>query len=104
MSVEDKKALKAMKDSVVIVSGHYQHHVSPTIGLQLKLLRKRFLRDEEFFQRYKCVITEYIPKVYARQVPVDQLNPTDKPFWYLPHHAVFHPHKRVKLRVVFDCT
>ena len=24
--------------------------------------------------------------------------------WYIPHHAVFHPSKPGKIRVVFDCS
>ena len=115
MSVEDQKAKKIIKDSVVKVSGHYQVALPwryqppylPTYRIaaeqRLKLSRKRFLRDEEFFQRYKGAINEYTTKGYARQVPDKQLNPTDKPLWYLPHHAVFHPHKPDKLRVVFHC-
>ena len=115
MSVEDQKALKTMEDSVKIVSGHYQvalpwRNQPPYLPnnriaaeQRLQLLRKRFLRDEDFFQRYKGTINDYITKGYARRVPDEELKAIGKPLWYLPHHAVFHPHKPDKLRVVFDC-
>ena len=35
-------------------------------------------------------------------MPDEELNPTGKPLWYLPHYAVFHLYKPDKLRVVFD--
>ena len=115
MSVDNQKALRTMEDSVKIVSGHYQVALPwrnqppylPNNRLaaeqRLKLLRKRFLRNEEFFQRYKGTINDYITKENALRVPHEELNLTGKPLWYLPHHAVFHPHKPDKLRVVFDC-
>ena len=36
-------------------------------------------------------------------MPEEELRADGKPLWYLPHHAVFHPHKPDKLREVFDC-
>ena len=115
MSVKDQKALETIEDSVNIVSGHYQVALPwrnqppylPNNRLvaeqRLQLLRKRFLRDEEFFQRHKRTFNDYITKGYAQRVPDEELNPTGKPLWYLLHLAVFHPYKPDKLRVVFDC-
>ena len=115
MSVEDERALKLMEDSVVKVSGHYQvalpwrfqppYLPNNRIAAEqrLQLLRNKFLRDEEFFQKYKDTINDYIDKAYARRVPDEQLDVIDKPLWYLPHHAVFHSSKPDKLRIVFDC-
>ena len=40
---------------------------------------------------------------YAERVPTDELQPGDRPVWYLPHHPVTHPLKHEKVRVVFDC-
>ncbi|KAL9952797.1 hypothetical protein ACROYT_G040105 [Oculina patagonica] len=70
---------------------------------RLYLLKKKFLRDQEFFGRYKGTINDYITKGYAQRVPKEELSADGKPLWYLPHHAVFHPQKPEKLRVVFDC-
>ena len=114
MSVEDHRALRVMEDSVQKVAGHYQvalpwRHIPPfppnnrvAAEQRLYLLKKRFLREPEFFASYKASINDYINKGYAIQVPEEQLHPEGKPLWYLPHHAVQHAHKD-KLRVVFDC-
>ena len=115
MLVADERALKLMEDSVVKVSGHYQvalpwrfqppYLPNNRIAAEqrLQLLRNKFLRDEEFFRKYKDTINEYIAKGYARRVLDEQLDVIDKPLWYLPHHAVFHSCKPKKLRIVFDC-
>ena len=115
MSVEDERALRIMEDSVKWVSGHYQlalpwRHQPPYLPnnrvaaqQRLQLLKKRFLRDQEFFASYKTAVNDYIVKGYAKRVPEEELHADGKPLWYLPHHAVFHPHKPDKLRVVFDC-
>ena len=66
-------------------------------------MRNKFLRDEEFFRKYKDTINDYIAKGYARRVLDEQLDVIDKPLWYLPHHAVFLSCKPEKLRIVFDC-
>ncbi|XP_078344112.1 uncharacterized protein LOC144629777 [Oculina patagonica] len=115
MSVEDERALRIMEGSVKKVSGHYQialpwrqhpPYLPDNRALaeqRLYLLKKKFLRDQEFFGRYKGTINDYITKGYAQRVPKDELSADGKPLWYLPHHAVFHPQKPEKLRVVFDC-
>ena len=56
-----------------------------------------------FFRKCKDTIDDYIAKGYAHRVPDEQLDVIDKPLWYLPDHAVFHPRKPDKLRIVFDC-
>ena len=103
-----------MEDSVQKVAGHYQvaipwRHIPPFLAsnraaaeLRLYLLKKRFLRDPEFFASYKASINDYIKKGYARQVPEEHLYPKENPLWYLPHHAVQNAHKD-ELRVLFDC-
>ena len=115
MSVEDERALAIMESSVRRVSGRYQVALPwrgqppylpnnrVAVEKRLSLLKKRFHRDPEFFARYKAAVNDYIAKGYAKQVPVEELYPNGRPLWYLPHHAVFHPHKPDKLRVVFDC-
>ena len=45
---------------------------------------------------------DLISKDYARKVRKENLDNSD--VWYLPHHAVFHPQKPDKVRVVFDCS
>ncbi|KAK3715636.1 hypothetical protein QZH41_008075 [Actinostola sp. cb2023] len=46
---------------------------------------------------------DYIDKGHAVKVPKEELNLTDRPIWYLPHHPVVHPLKPEKVRIVFDC-
>ena len=98
MVVEDKRALKLTEYSVVQVSGHYQvalpwRFQPPYLpnnqiaaDQRLQLLRNKFLRYGEFFQKYKDTINDYIVKGYAHRVPDKQLDVIDKPLWYLPHH------------------
>ena len=115
MSVEDKRALAVMESSAKLVDGHYQVALpwrEPVPKLpsncvlaerRLQLLKKRFLRDSELFEKYKATIQDYMIKGHAKRVPEDELVVDDKPLWYLPHHPVFNPNKPGKTRVVFDC-
>ena len=115
MSVEDKRALAVMESSAKLVDGDYQlalpwREPAPKLpnnrimaDRRLQLLKKRFLRDSELFEKYKVTIGDYLIKGYAKRVPEDELVIDDKPLWYLPHHPVFNPNKPGKTRVVFDC-
>ena len=47
---------------------------------------------------------DMISKNYARKVPADHPTPKKGKEWYLPHHAVYHPRKPDKVRVMFDCS
>ena len=69
----------------------------------LGLLRRRFEKNKHLFAKYKTTVADYIDKGHARMVPEEQLNPGDRPVWYLPHHPVIHPQKPGKVSVVFDC-
>jgi len=115
MSVEDKVALKKMEDSVKRVNGHYQlslpwKHPNPYLpsnkylaANRLQVLKRRFIKDDKLFSKYKTSIHEYVDKGYAQQVPPDQLNNKER-VWYIPHHGVINPNKPDKVRVVFDCS
>lgn len=48
-------------------------------------------------------MNNYIEKGHAENVPKEELEPKDRPVWYLPHHPVMHPLKPDKVRVVYDC-
>ena len=67
------------------------------------LLKKRLLKDKDLFSKYNATMNEYIQEGHAERVPTDELQPGDRPVWYLPHHPVTHPLKPEKVRVVFDC-
>ena len=44
-----------------------------------------------------------IRRGYAEPISSSDVNRSDGAVWYLPHHAVMHPHKPDKVRIVFDC-
>ena len=116
MSVDDRKALRTMEGSLKKVKGHYQialpwKNLSPCIPNnrivaehRLNLLKKKLLNDKEICKKYCTTMNEYFDKEFAVRVPEEDLDLTDRPVWFLPHHGVFHPQKPEKLRVVFDCS
>ena len=112
-SVEDKKALAIMENSLKIIDGHYQvalpwkeqppHLPSNWFMAERRLhgLKKRFLQDSALFESYKTTMEGYLERRHASRVPDDELDVNGMPLWYLPHHPVFN--KPGKTRVVFDC-
>ena len=50
-------------------------------------------------ERYAKVIILYLLQGHAKLVPSEQSPCGD---WYLPHHAIMHPHKAERVQVVFD--
>jgi len=112
-SGEDCRALTILENSARIVDGRYQlalpWHYRPSLKnnrcvalRRLHLLEKRFQKDLSLMEKYCKTMNEYISKGHARKVPDDQIHPSGKPLWYLPHHPVIHEHKPGKVRVVFD--
>ena len=108
LSVNDRRALDIMEKSIKKVDGHYQVALpwkSDQISFpnnrimalrRLNQLKKRFLKDPAFFERYREKIESYLSNGYAQQVSLDA--GISMKAWYLPHHAV-----QEKFRVVFDC-
>ena len=43
-----------------------------------------------------------VSKGYARKLTAKESERRSRRTWYLPHHGVFHPQKKDKIRVVFD--
>ena len=114
MSIEDRRALAIMENTVRKVDGHYQialpwRYQSPCLPnnrsmaeRRLRLLQNRLKKDESLRMKYRDVIDDYIERGHARKVQVNlDEDSKDKPVWYLPHHPVVRPDK---LRVVFDCS
>ena len=114
-SLEDKKVLQIMEETLEVVDGHFQvallwrnnppylpNHeiVAERRGL---LLKKQLLRDDGLLRKYQTTLNEYLEKGYAEKVPQEHLELNDRPIWYLPHHPVTHPLKPDKVRVVYDC-
>ena len=69
-------------------------------GLRLHNLKKRFKHDKKFHEVYTNFMQDMISKGHAELQ--DEKKCQQGKVWYIPHHAVFHPSKPVKLRVVFD--
>ena len=116
MSQNDRKALHTMEGSAKLSNGHYEIALpwknDPPLLMnnksqarqRLHPLKERFHRDPALHKKYGDFMDmeDLINKGYARKVSKENLdNPT---VWYLPHHAVFHPQKPDKVRVVFDCS
>ena len=109
VSIEDRRALSIMDQSINHRNGHYeialpwknnQVKLPPNRALaerRLECLKKRLLNDDNLCQRYKLKIDDYLANGYARKVPSHLLGQSDRT-WYLPHHAT-----SAKFRVVFDC-
>ena len=113
-SVEDRKFLQLVEETVTFEDGHY------TIGLprrspEMKMpdnrplaeqraahLKRKLSRNEVFYDEYNNFMTDMLENGYAEKVPLKEKTPEDGCKWYLPHHGVYHPQKQ-KLRVVFDC-
>ena len=112
-SLEDKKALTKMEETVTMEDGHYMIGLpwrTPKPDLpnnrtmaegRMRLLRKRLMKDEAMREKYANVVNGYIEKGYAQKIIHESA--MDVPKWYLPHHGVVNPKKPEKLRVVFDC-
>ena len=124
-SVEDIHALKTMQDSATIVEGHYEvglpwRHWPPNLPnnrhvaeARLRYLKKKLEKNGPVHEKYTATVEDYVTKGYAEKVTIPtereagqqeekNVQPTSTT-WYLPHHAVVHPRKPDKVRVVFDC-
>ena len=102
-----------MRDSLSVdARGHYQlrlpwRDLTQTLPdsrfmaeCRLASLRRRFLRDPGLKASYTQVIEDYIRQGHAEPAPFAGVPGRT---WYLPHHAVTHPQKPGKVRVVYDC-
>ena len=69
---------------------------------RLQHLKNRLKKDEVLHQKYREKFEEYVKKGYARKLRPDEASSTSETTLYLPHHAVFHPAKPGKIRIVFD--
>lgn len=107
LSVEDKRALKIIEDTMHFVNGHCE------VGLLLKedepqlpnnlamvnrqseSLRRCVIKsgNEEMATKYREVIDGYISKGFARKLSEEELSKESDKCWYLPHHPVTSPTK-----------
>lgn len=114
MSVEDKQFMDIMSASAVLKDEHYYLKLpfrksdvrmpnnKQVAQQRAQYLLRRFKRDQSFFAEYRDFMNNVSAEGHAEVIPQDQLQHEEGKVWYLPHHGVYHPHKKT-LRVVFDC-
>ena len=114
-SIEDKRALKVMETTLAMVDGHYQVALpwkydppylpnNKIVALRrAQLLRKRLMKNGDLHSKYRETMNNYLDSGHAERVPKEELEPDDRPVWYIPHHPVVHPNKPEKVRIVYDC-
>ena len=68
----------------------------------LQSLKRKPKRDENFHGKDRDFIYNLFSKGFARKLSVEEVNRRGRKTWYLPHHGVFYPQKRDRIRVVFD--
>ena len=114
LSREDVKFMEMAENSASLNKGHYSLRLPfkknvvslpnnfSVVKQRLLSLKRKFLKNEEYYEEYKTYLDGLISKGYAEQVPPRQLEGASGKIWYLPHHGVYHPRKKA-LRVVFDC-
>ena len=61
----------------------------------------RFGREEKYKKEYTAFMNDMIKKGYAEKISSLEETRQDGRIWYLPHHRVYHPQKRDKIRVIF---
>ena len=61
------------------------------------------MKNENLHIKYQETMNNYIDDGHAEKIPKEELEPDDRPVWYVPHHPVVHPLKPEKVRVVYDC-
>ena len=69
---------------------------------RLESLERSLIKKPEKAKSYQKILNGYIERGHAKKVEQGEENRRGPRTWYLPHHAVEHPHKPGKLRVVFD--
>lgn len=115
MSLNDKKALDIMEETVKLENGHYEIALpwktypprlenNKVLGEnRLQPLRKRLQREPVVLEKYKEFMNDLISKDYAGKVSSQDPGPLGS-HRYLPHHPVFNPQKPGEVRVVFECS
>ena len=69
--------------------------------IRLQHLARKMERDKTYKEHYTSFMKEIIDAGYAERAK--DIAPTGSTN-YIPHHGVYHPKKKDKLRVVFDCS
>ena len=114
LSVNDKKFMQMMEDSVTKKDGHYEVMLPfkdltvtvPNNKLQAEIYAKklghRLEKHQKLHEQYAKFMNKLEARNYSERVPEEELEGSGRT-WYLPHHPVVSPHKPDKVRVVFNC-
>ena len=70
--------------------------------VRLQSLNRKLERDEIFHRQYRDFMDNLVSKGYARKLTAEESERRSRRTSYLPHHGVFYPQKKDKIRVVFD--
>ena len=115
LSLDVTRLMKLMKKECKLVDGYYQLPLhlrnqnvqmpnNRDVALQrMNGLKKRFIKNDKFYNGYSAFMEEIIAKDYARKVS-NSGESSENQRWYIPHHGVYHSRKPDKIRVVFDCS
>ena len=111
-----RRSSRKSKKGLAIIDGHYElplplkdertmlsNNRELTLS-RIKKLRARLKHDSTYRKDYQGFLTEIIEKGYAERVPPEELSLDNGRVWYIPHHGVYHPKKKRKIRVVFDAS
>ncbi len=113
-SIEDQRFLTHVNETIKFVDGHYCIDLpfkSDSVQLpgnrcqaadRMNHLKKKFIKSPAFHEDYKQFVEAMIDGGHAEIVP-ENAEAREGRVWYIPHHAVYHPAKPDKIRVVFDC-
>ncbi|KAL9972904.1 hypothetical protein ACROYT_G019295 [Oculina patagonica] len=113
-SLEDKKALKTLEETVKHVGDRYQVGMlwkRPDVEFpdnramaerRLTSTEKVLKRDHALANKYKEIIDGYVTKGFARKLTPEEAAVPVKKQWFLPHHPVLNPNKPGKVRMVMD--
>ena len=99
LSWEDQKFLRLMEKEVTKEDSHYQlplpfrkrdqHWPKNRVQAKMRLqdLKKRFMKDENFFKDCSNFMEDLFQKGYVERSP----NASDGNKCYIPHHGIYHP-------------
>ena len=79
-------------DPNLMLPNNKKHAIQRLMGL-----KRRFMKDNKFFQDYVSFMDNLLRGGYAKRSDASPAGKT----WYIPHHGVYHPSKPGKIRVVF---
>ena len=113
-SRDDALFLEKVDRSINLVDNHYQIDLpfrEPIVRFPNNLeqaenclhsLKSRMGKNSQFREDYKSFMFKILDKGYAEKIPENRKTRDDGKVWHIPHHGVYHPRKKDKIRVVFD--